>query len=1343
MSLKRISQTNETTLTSQPKNPRREDYFKSTLKDCGLLIKHPPVKCVTTVEVVVLIRNIKKALQQHVDYPQNVSKFYSSLAEECKDINIFRYYLFPNIVRSTDDSEISVSDSVIRILLNIPILQNKLVNYVFELAIDLAAESKCASWIRMILKCFSGLDNIVDGEKIATHIINLLDVTMEKIVKLEIVTAIPDIIGDQEHDNIATEISRIMSEDHDLIPAILDCLSYLCLSEEQYERLQKRTLNILTVLSKCHHFPNFVKFLLMPGSKDNNVYKEAVHGLRNALGWPSSISKPQDIATSQILTASAIRNSIISSKLVANCWMKAISGCKINADHKAIDFIILLIFFSVSEEKQKQAENVLKKQIKLNILRVDLIDEVFENFIPILKEYIKHLINLTNSLLKNSTEPMLQTFSSHIYMLMFSKLLDCSQTVVAELLQLGLTNKNCLLSILSILNSVAENDISLLKPQSIQMLMLLDRTDDMSLSEIKAVMNLVCGLAYSFENSVIRDDIHMIIRKELGSSNLQIKTQGILAGTHAVKYLIKSTIDENDVAEPPEDVTYGSISHFPEGDLHEAAQIIELINRSTRRFPNMITLFYDELSNIITTLPSISKQFLAWIADAVTNDLQHNFIVDNIECDRIGDIKLGMQYCLNTDSEMDEMIAINIGGLILQEKDDVNIFMLPPLFHAVQILHKKKYESDLSSIDALLGCPVVMPIFDVDSIEDMSNPAVINILDCLVHCSNWFRELINAFASQSDLGLRSKIFLRIMHIHKIETIINQILLKINFKYTPPSYLINFKGNIGEKSVPKALNSKPANNKKKHNQDDSVLPETGRTQATQNNLRSIQNKIGVMDNAFFRSLDLSLLDLLNAELVGDNEADTGLTTEILVFILQYVNSNLEKVLLSKIKRNNFLSKEDNVEMYNSSKAEECARKVHDVLPKVVEHLKFVIAHLDNHLHTNSQNELISYPPEMHRYVLCLEYIYNLFTIYFRWIGFKNQNIALLKSSLRTIFNVDNDNSVSLKDLVFAVAKYVQKHEKYCVQISSAVALLEFLNIIKDFSASSSTTVSKIQRELANNFLSQSWQTLDGILEKGLAFNQNLDIIAKVFFINNEVLSLKNISLLLVNEIEALKSRNNTLNTFKCINKANFPVIYRNLGTALQDVTKSRLNKGLTNNEHLELWKDVAIILRCMSEISKTLENRNNLTAFFKKTLPMIKLFISQGIPILELEFKSRTQEILEILKILQQTTRFLQSLCCHSRLKKDTALMSKVPDMRQQLETLIYKVKAVLTANKCSEAFWMGNLKNKNIHGEIIASQESVETEESVEDCDEQLPDDSDNTDDEMLDPDSKSLSDIV
>lgn len=1346
MSAKRLS-SRHASPSKRLKTGVSSSYLLRTLQESGLTLKHPPDKCIASQETIHIVRSIKKNLTKHLEFPLNVSELHSDFEKQCKNVDVFKHYLFPNIVRIAEDSpeEYPINDSVLKILLSVPILQNKLIDFIFEKTIDLAAESKCAPWIQMILKNLSSLDSIVDSDKMSSNLINLLDVASEKMVKLEIITAIPDIVGDQEHNNIAVEMSRILSEDPHLIPAILDCLTYLCLSDDQYEHLQKKTLDILGALSKCSYFANFVKFLLVPGQMSDNAYLETVQGLRNALGWPTSVAKPQDIATSQVLTATAIRNSIMSSKVTSNAWLKTIASCKVTTDHKPIDFIIILILYTTSEEKQRQVENLIRKQIKLNLLQNDLLDESFEKFKPILKDYLTNLIDLTNSLLKTKNDPMVESFASHIYTLMLSQLDDCSQTIVAELLQLGLDCKQCVMSILIILNNVASKRMALLKPQSLQMLILLDRMDDMSLTEIRAVMNLVCGLAYSYENSVIRDDVHMIIRKELSSSSPTTKIQGILAGIHAVKYLIATNSGEDQTVEMPDNVSYSSVTYLSEGDLREAAQIIELISRSTKQFPDMIALFYDELSIVIQSATHINKHFMSWLTDAVTNDLQQNFIVETVEAEKIGNLKLTMQYCLNSESEVDDVIAINIAGLALKTDQEIMIGILSPLFQLVQTLHSKQQNGNLSNIDALLGIPIVMPVFDIDLIEDMDNSTVGSILDCLVHCVNWLRELLNAFSSQTDYVLKSKVLNRVLQIEHMETLIGQILLSSKIAYKAPVCTFNNNKYTGEQAEKKSLKTQNTKLKsqKKSAKDDTVLPETVKSQTTQNNI-NFNKTLDSIHNIPLRPLNLNLIHLFNSDLTSENNEDTNLCIKTMKFLLKRVNVNLEKVLVSKIKRKTFLTKQENLETYDPKKAEECAKTVSDILPKIMNHLQFITSYIDEHTLQNSQNENgFIFSSEMMDHLLCLESIYNMFTIYFKWVGFKNHHSALLKTSLRTIAIANEENAISLKDLLLNVAKYLQKHEKYCLQLSTAVSLIEFLKAIQVFS--DNTTTLKILKDMAENFLSQQWKTPDGIQEKGLAFNQSVDRLAALYLINYEILALKNLTLELINDIKVLKSRNDTLLSLKCINKANFPILYRNLGTALHDATETRLAKRLSNSEHLGLWKDVATIMKYMSEIAKTLETRNNLAAFFKKSIPVLKLFLSQGIPILELEFKDQTREVLEILKILQQSTRFLQSLCCHTRLKKDTALMSKVPYMRQLLETLLYKVKAALAANKCSEAFWMGNLKNKNIYGEIITTQQSVNNEESVEDCDEQLPEDEDSneTDDEVLNPNSKSISDIV
>ncbi|CAG9782748.1 unnamed protein product [Diatraea saccharalis] len=1331
--------------TKKIKTSQQNSYFYKILEESGLTLSSPPNKSIISHETVHVVRNIKKNLQKHFDYPRNVSEFFANLEKDCQNIHLFKHYLYPNIARLTDDRpEHIINDSVFKILLSIPVLQNKLTDYIFEKAIDFAAESKCGPWIQMILKCFSSLDNIASTDKIATHLINLLDITTEKMVRLEIITAIPDIIGDQEHNTVATEMSRILNEDHDLTPAILDCLSYLCLSDDQYGHLQKRTLNILITFPKCVYFPNFIKFLLMPGRMNDTAYFEAVQGLRNALGWPKSIATQQEIATSQVLTATAIRNSMLSSKVISNSWLKVTTLCKNDADHKPIDFVIFLILYSLSEEKQKQIENLIKKQIKLNILKEDLLEESFEKFKFIYRDYLKDLISLGNFLLKIKGDPIIEGFASKMYMLMFSHLCDCCQTILAEILQLGLDCQQAVTNILLILNNVAASDMDSLKTQSVQMLTLLDRMDNMSLNDIKSVMNLLCALAYSYENSVIRDDIYMIIRKELGSSIPKIKIQGILAGLYAVKYLMRKQIDDEQTAELPDDISYSSVTFLSEGDLREAAQIIELISRSTRQYPDMIALFYDELSDIIATSPYINKFFLSWLTDAVTNDLQQNFIVDAVEHEKTGELKLTMQYCLNEDSEMDETIAINIGGLTLQPKTTVNIAILSPLFQLVQTLHNRQHDGTLSTIDALLGCAVIMPQFDIDLVEDMDSTAILNVLDCLIHCVNWFRELLNAFASQDDEALKAKMLQRLLQVEELEAVIEEVLMKCSIAYKPPACFFNiskYTGGVVEKKFTRAQNNKNKMQKKQA-QDDTIIPETAKSQPTQSN-NSLKNKFDRANSLPFRQLTLNIFHLLNNDinLTGDQHS---FGAKNLNFLLKCINVKLDNTFISKIHRKTFFSKEEDI-IYDKKKAEESAKLVNKMLPKIMKHLTFICTFLDKHAFPNTQNDSsFILTTEIVNHLRCLETIYNMFKIFYKWIGFRNHQNALLKSSLRTIvFSESTSKIVSLKDLIILTAKYFQKHEKYCLQLSTAVSLIELLQTIQWFC--DDKTILKILKTMSHNFLSQQWKTPDGIPEKGLFFSHSIDKLSNVFFINNEILTLKNLTLQLTHEIKTLKSLKDSLSSFKCINKGNFPILYRNLGTALYESTKTRLNKGLTNTEHLGLWKDVAIILKNMSDIAKTLENRNNLAAFFKKSVPVLKLFLSQGIPILELQLKNETEEVLEILKILQQSTRFLQSLCCHSRLKNNTVLMSQVPYIRQLLETLIYKVKAALAANNCSEAFWMGNLKNKDIHGEIIATQQSIESEESVEDGDELLPDDDEAEDssDEMINPDSKSISDIV
>lgn len=43
-----------------------------------------------------------------------------------------------------------------------------------------------------------------------------------------------------------------------------------------------------------------------------------------------------------------------------------------------------------------------------------------------------------------------------------------------------------------------------------------------------------------------------------------------------------------------------------------------------------------------------------------------------------------------------------------------------------------------------------------------------------------------------------------------------------------------------------------------------------------------------------------------------------------------------------------------------------------------------------------------------------------------------------------------------------------------------------------------------------------------------------------------------------------------------------------------------------------------------------------------------------------------------------------------------SLTNHVPALKKSLELFVYRVKAMLTLHNCQEAFWIGNLKNRNL-----------------------------------------------
>lgn len=85
------------------------------------------------------------------------------------------------------------------------------------------------------------------------------------------------------------------------------------------------------------------------------------------------------------------------------------------------------------------------------------------------------------------------------------------------------------------------------------------------------------------------------------------------------------------------------------------------------------------------------------------------------------------------------------------------------------------------------------------------------------------------------------------------------------------------------------------------------------------------------------------------------------------------------------------------------------------------------------------------------------------------------------------------------------------------------------------------------------------------------------------------------------------------------------------------------------------------------------------------------------------FQAHAHRVREIIRCLQSTTRFLHRLCCHSKSIQNAAVVAQIPLLRETVEALLVRVKALLVAHKCctTDIWEIGNLKNKDLQGQVL------------------------------------------
>ncbi|KAF3689815.1 Fanconi anemia group D2 protein [Channa argus] len=929
----------------------REDVAKETnqsvftvfLREAGVTLKQGGTSNEIAVDHVVFQKRLQKQLQKSPRYPGIIQEFITELEAHIEDPERFRNCLLPCVPQLSDAEAGSFQESLLRMLLGIEMLQTSIVNTLLEkipeFMLDGAGEGGL-SIPHMIINQLKWLDRVVNSKELAAKLMELVSVAPVE-VQREIITSLPEILEDSQHNDIAKELNSLLQENTQLTVPILDALSSLNLSSPLLTEVRGAVMSTLAAV-QLEDLPVVVKFILQSlSASDAYEVKSSSHvpnilhlntyivacKLRKKIDLEQCVLPPvlqasqsclkskgaavsastaatsaggsQDSVT---LTLDAIKSAVRFQKTISEAWLKAIESVDEAQDHKVIDLLVLFILHSTNANQSRRgAERVLKVKVRTGLMQETLLQKTFRDYSQVMRGYFPSILALAQNLLR-SPDPCVMPFGGHMYRHSFTAFDSyCQQEVVGSLVTHVCSGVGGEVDMaLELLCGLVTEQPSEMALYAVFVKGVLDYMDNLTLQQIRRLFHLLSRLAFGQQQqgSHIQDDMHIVIRKQLSSTVPKYKRIGIIGAVMIVGSMGAFRPNVKDSQK-------GSL---PQETFRQVTGLLELVKSSSESSPEAAALYYDELANLILS-STLDPRVQEYIGKSVLDDFQDDFVVD-LGPEITGSFPFLARVMYNLDEEESQGgIAINLLPLLAKDMKNkaeqlcqtkkgekrVSPLCLFPFFRLLRLCEEKQHLGDLEEIDALLGCPLILTDMDVvEKIESLSKTEREFLCTLLFHTINWFREVINAFCGQKETEMKMKVMTRLQNITYLQTLLERALAGTP-GYVPP--VANFDGESTDavllsSIVPVNKPKKDGTGKKRKapgksssegsSQLDEVSEanETHQGQPEKEKEKEIWQGVNLLSyRQFFRELDMEVLSVLQCGLLSRSLLNSELHTKV--------------------------------------------------------------------------------------------------------------------------------------------------------------------------------------------------------------------------------------------------------------------------------------------------------------------------------------------------------------------------------------------------------------------------------------------------------------------------------
>ncbi|OMO97001.1 hypothetical protein CCACVL1_04714 [Corchorus capsularis] len=1277
---------------------------------------------------------------------------------------------------------------------------------------------------RLIINQFRWLDFIVDPSSFTDKLMQVLSVC-PLYLKKEIIGSLPEIIGDQNNKNVVESLEQMLHEDPSIIVPVLDSFSNFNLDDQLQEQVITIALSCIRTID-AEQMPCLLRFLLLSATPVN--VRRIISQIREHLKFvrvPNTHTMQKNKFKGKMLVDNteasildALRSSLQFKSILCQEILKELNALNKPRDHKIIDLWLLVLLFKNGESMRKSIEKVFKKKVIEGCIQEVMLDQCICGNKELAQEYFLTLLSLSEYLLA-CKEQKARDFGIYMYTLLFQEFADAysRQEVLGALVtHVGSGVSSEVSSALQIMASLATKHAQELIPLSSHINGILDYLEGLNVENLHKVYEVFSHMALLARSGVdrygssIANELLIIVRKQVSHPDLNYKKMGLIGILKIVSCLGDAS-----------NVTLSS--PFQKSNAEEALELLETSLESCRQSSLSLIFFYDELTAILESR-TLHPVIMDWIGKHI-GEFESVFLSDldggqlpsrNLYCGLEGEL------WMNLDGEISP-ICLNILPLA-SSSQSASLQFLPANFYLLSAVERSTNQGSLGGIDALLGCPLLLPsskYFSDAEWRSLTGKQKEIICLSVYYALNWMRELLNAFCTQvvgkfevtsqsTKEDIKLKLLKRLRNLIFLESLLNHFIRMCPVELPLLNLLVehcgstlinqpNYIGNMEKKNENESTS--PNKGKRKKIAKTSTTSADGKLR--QPTLLDVLRKAGVVtsqeipsentskertsapgdqhSHVFNESVPVEVSPVAQAlesqkfrfrpllkecfsiltfsknhdSSCTDPEAELPLSMYLIHDLhckLEYFaalgkqcsSRSLHSAAVTRMTLDKFLDnitplfpslrryldsafcilKEGNETCQEHWKVQFAAAGNPDITNFVPSESSISIMVFKELL--NSFSKIINLP-EVQRNISVLSDLLEAFqlnetldagasdvqpfpspgTVEYSYLGACSYLESILHAACSFSFILASEALFTLESAVISIWKVVDKLEGEDKNIRS-----RFTKIFPLLCSKLGSSAQKLLKHKWNDEnLENGWKNKGEIVQK----------ILRIYLEYTESTSdlLDELACRILPQVSCTTMTEDEDHGFPTLCSATFISWYRVLFevnlTVLDKLVKEvvRLEKCRPGfqpeNVHthlLKMQKNVNVVVALVN-MSRTSDKVTLHAMAVKYGGKFIDSFL-KAFDFLQVHFQMHNEVILLLVKELQKATRTIQTLCSEAKGLKQTTITGKIPATKRSLERFLFRVKALLHASSSGCTFWMGNLKHKDLRGQVVSSQAYVD-----------------------------------